>query len=266
MEQYKKGNTETVDSLLLESKLANAWKKNTDEAISIIESALDLFDNNDILLYAAQLAVDSGQQIKNKTAAELLDPVIEADPTNKDALVILLEDYFLRGEWELAYNLSSDIKMNADLEDSFILKHVQICLELGFLIEAREFLVPLYNRSPFDEDLQQAYLQLLIAEKNFSEARKLIDTMLPKATSSAKSMLYFERSKMQSDTKLKLADLRSSLTSNPRNESTLYELYSYYFAREDYSKAQYYIKQVMVLKPNSIEIQEKYQELLLLIK
>ncbi len=264
LEQYNKID---VDSLLLKSKLEYSWKKNSEEAISIIEEALDLYaDTVDIILYAANLSVITGKKVQNKTASELLAPLIEKDPLNREVLEILLEDSFLRGEWEVAYSISSDITKDSEIKETIVLRHVQICLELGFVIEAREFLMPLYNESPTEESFQQAYLQLLIAEEKFDEAEKLINVMLPKSSSSTRSMLYFERSKMQTNAKLKLADLRASLTSNPRNESTLYELYSYYFDKADYYKAQYYIKQVMVLRPNAIDIQEKYQELVILLK
>ena len=267
LEKYYKQGSETAESLLLEATLEYTWRKDSESAVAITEKALNLFgDNMKLRLYAAELAVATGKKIQNNTAAEILTPILEKDSTNKDALGILLEDYFLREEWELAYSISNEIAKNDLSENAIILRHVQICLKLGFLIEARNMLIPLYDNAANDELIQQTYLQLLIAEKNFNETEALINEMIPTANASVKSMLYFERSKIQTDTKLRLADLRSSLTSNPRNESTLYELYSYYFNREDYSKAQYYIKQVMVLKPNATDIQEKYQELLQILK
>ena len=47
-----------------------------------------------------------------------------------------------------------------------------------------------------------------------------------------------------------LADLRSSLISNPRNSDALFRLYQVYYAKNDYRKAQYYLRQVVAINPN----------------
>lgn len=267
LDQYLKTNPETIDSILLESKLDYVWKKDISAAIKSIENALELYpDNEDVLLVAAELAVQSGKKVGSKNATELLSSIIEKDPSNTEALEVVLEDYISKEEWEQAYKISSYILDSANISEDSVINHIRVCLELNFIIEARSYIEDYYNEQNSDFDLQQVYLQLLIAEENFTEAESLINTMLPSSSGSVKSMLYFERSKMQSDTKLKLADLRSSLTSNPRNEATLYELYLYYYNRGDYNKAQYYLKQVMVLKPNVTDIQQEYQELQLLLQ
>lgn len=267
LDQFLKNNSDTIDSLVLKTKLELEWKKDVDSAIHIIELALNEYPlNEELLLAAAELSVMSGKKINNKEAYDYLSIVLETDAENIAALRILLDDFFVKDEWEQAYKISSHIAEISDQNEELMVKHVQVCLELGFLLEARDYVDILYSQDTSNILIQQAYLQLLIAEENFSEAEKLINSLLPASSGAVKSMLFYERSKIQSDTKLKLADLRSSLTSNPRNESTLFELYMYYFDRGDYNKAQYYIKQVMVLKPNVADIQNKYQELQILLQ
>jgi tetratricopeptide (TPR) repeat protein len=64
----------------------------------------------------------------------------------------------------------------------------------------------------------------------------------------------------------KLADLRSSLIENPRNSDSLFRLYEVYFDRQDYRKAQYYLKQVVAINPNDTTIKKLNETLTKLIK
>ncbi|MEE0998751.1 MAG: hypothetical protein UIH41_03685, partial [Treponemataceae bacterium] len=88
-----------------------------------------------------------------------------------------------------------------------------------------------------------------------------IETLLSTATSKMKSALYFERSKLENNEDKKLSSLRSSLTSNPRNEDALFALYQFYFNKNDYRKAQYYLKQVIALNPSDTELLKLNEEL-----
>ena len=65
---------------------------------------------------------------------------------------------------------------------------------------------------------------------------------------------------------LVLADLRSSLTHNSRNSDTLFRLYEIYFERKDYNFAQYYLKQVVAIKPNDTSARQLNEALTQLIK
>ena len=71
-----------------------------------------------------------------------------------------------------------------------------------------------------------------------------------------KSALYYQRSRLESSEDKKLSSLRSSLTANPRNEEALFALYELYFNKNDYRKAQYYLKQVIALNPSNQELLE----------
>ena len=64
-----------------------------------------------------------------------------------------------------------------------------------------------------------------------------------------KSFLLYEHSFIVSGEEAILADLRNSLTANPRNKDALYRLYQIYYNKKEYRKAQYYLKQVVALSP-----------------
>ena len=77
----------------------------------------------------------------------------------------------------------------------------------------------------------------------------MIAQQLNGANARMKSFLFYERSFLASSEDALLSDLRSSLTSNPRNKDALMRLYQVYFNKKEYRKAQYYLKQVVALTP-----------------
>ena len=89
-----------------------------------------------------------------------------------------------------------------------------------------------------------------------NEARTLISKLLPESSSKMRSFLYYQKSFLDVGDDNVLADLRSSLTSNPRNKDTLYRLYLLYFKKKEYRKAQYYLKQLMSISPNDSNIKK----------
>ena len=76
-----------------------------------------------------------------------------------------------------------------------------------------------------------------------------------------KSFLYYRKSLLQNTESAALADLRSSLISNPRNSDALFRLYEIYYKKSDLRKAQYYLKQVIALNPNDAKMRTLNEQL-----
>ena len=129
-----------------------------------------------------------------------------------------------------------------------------ICIELGENQQAFSLADELYINNPTSEDVQITYVKALIANNKKAEALSLINSLLQKASSKMKSELYYQKSRIETSDDKKLSDLRSSLTANPRNEDALFALYELYFKKNDYRKAQYYLKQVIALNPSNQEL------------
>ncbi len=262
LDVYSRTNSQNKDYLLLRSRLQNTWNKNMPSALITIEEALTLYgDDDEVLLLAASLASESAERILGKTALDLLAQVLENDPQNIQALGILVKESIAQRAWQDAYNASIMILSQEDATLESILQHVEICIALNLLSEARDVLTPFYTPDSTNEGLQQWHIRLLIAERMYNEAQGVIARLLPTATGRMKSILYYERSRLQSTDERILSDLRSSLTSNPRNDFALYGLYEYYYERNDYSKAQYYLKQVIALNPSNVDALERNAEL-----
>ena len=110
-----------------------------------------------------------------------------------------------------------------------------------------------------DENIVQAYISVLVASNRTQEASSIISSLLPSASVKMKSFL-------ENSVENSLADLRSSLISNPRNIDSLFRLYEIYFQKKDYRKAQYYLKQIVALNPNASEYKKLNDELSAFIK
>ncbi len=237
--------------LLLRARLQSVWNKNPSAAAVSVQEALNRYkDDGDVLLFAAELSATSGQNIDSKTAFELATAVLEKDPENARAFAVIAKDAVKKKQWRQAYEALSSLEHVQTLSAENTLLYVQVCLMLNKTDQARTLFKDIYSGEHADENMQQWYIRLLIAEGKKNEAAQLINSLLVKSSGKMKSVLYYERSRLGTSDAQILADLRSSLTANPRNENALYDLYAYYYRLNDYRKAQYYLKQVIALNPN----------------
>ncbi len=256
LDVYAKTNRTNRDYLLLKAKLLLTWNKNTASASSVVQDALSRYpDDEEVILLAASIASETGSLINGKSASELVMPVLRKDPGNPEALKVRVQEAIRVESWEEAYE-SSSLLIVSDGSDSAKLLHVETCLNTSRITEASGLVRELYDKNNNDENILECYIKVLIAEGNTSQAMGIIEKRIPAASAKLKSSLYYERSRLQTSSDKILADLRSSLTSNPRNRNALFALYSYYLDAADYRKAQYYLKQVLALNPSDKEIIE----------
>lgn len=246
---------------LIRLRLLKDWNKNMNYAASTASEALQKFPNDtEILLVAAGIASESGVRINDLTASQMASKILGEMPNNADAIVIMLKEAIKNEQWQTAFNNSVKLLQIRNDEQAKLL-HIDACLGLGKIEEAKKNASALYKDFSENEEIQIIYIRTLIASKNNNEAQKLIETLLPNATQKAKSALYYQRSCLALSDASKLNDLRSSLTSNPRNQDALYDLYRYYFNKKDYKKAQYYLRQVIAIKPSDQKLLNQQNEL-----
>ncbi len=267
LDVYSRTNPQNKDYLILRAKLQSTWNKNITSAIRTVQDAITLYPNDsEVLLLAASLASTNAQRILGQSALELLTGVLETEPENIQAYQILVTESIAQQNWQEAYEASTFVLSKEAPSINAVLQHVEICLALNLLDEARSTIDEYYSPETDNENLQQWYIRLLIAEGRYTDASNLIERFLQSSSGRMKSVLYFERSRLQNNDTRILSDLRSSLTSNPRNEYALFGLYTYYYERQDYSKAQYYLKQVIALNPSNTDAIEKNAELDILLQ
>ena len=266
LDVYSRQDSASKDYLLLRAELQYDWSKNLNAAVSTIETALRLYPNDkEVQLFAAKICSVTGTRIAGKSAEDYAEAVLALDETNQTALRYAVEGLMKKKDFQKAYELST-LLLKIGSEDENIFLHVRICLALGKNDEAWNLISPIYRANSTDEDVIQTYIIALDETDRDQQALALINKLLPDASSRLKSFLHYRRSLLQAQEVDALSDLRSSLISNPRNTDSLLRLYQIYFSKNDYRKAQYYLKQVVALNPNDEELRKLNDELLLLLK
>ena len=267
LDMYARQNDTNIDYLILRARVQLDWSKNTNAATETIEKAMQLYpDNVDALLIAARISSMTDGPVAGKYADERAAIVLQKKPSNNDALVYALDGLIQRENWKEAYDISSNLVKKQPDNENLILKHVTVCLKLNKNGEAMEVAQKAYNSTPSSETITQAYILASTEILSREESIKLIDSMLSGATSKIKSYLYYRRSFLERSEDNALADLRSSLIANPRNSDSLFRLYEIYYAKKDYRKAQYYLKQVVAINPNDSSVRKLNEALTQLIQ
>ncbi|MBO5692115.1 MAG: tetratricopeptide repeat protein, partial [Spirochaetaceae bacterium] len=242
---YSRVDKVSKDYLLLRSRIQNEWNKNPVAAAATVEQALELYPKDSaVILAAANLATVTGDTVRGKTAGELAEEILQREPNNQDAIFIRAKDALARKEWDKAYTNASQLMKNDTVSLAQNILYIQACLGVNRVGEAQNAVKELYLDQSNSDDVKELYIRVQAVAGNQGEVRSLIASLLPSASSQLKSFLYYQRSLLSTNDTDKLADLRQSLTDNPRNTDALFELYRYYFDRKDYRKAQYYLKQV----------------------
>lgn len=255
-------NPNTKDYLLLRAELQRDWNKNLIAATQTINQTLSLYpDDPDVILMAAEISSASGNKINGLTAMELINKVMENDSDNVFAAKICIKELIKEKKYEEAYKLSKKLVSQENVLKETKITHIEICTNAKRTEEAFSIASELYKNTPQDELVQQIYLKVLVSLNRKTEAMSIINSLISGANSKMKSFLFYQKSFFESTEEAMLSDLRSSLTSNPRNEEALYKLYQVYYNKSDWRRAQYYLKQVVALDPTNTEYLLKNSEL-----
>lgn len=267
LDAYAKKDSSSRDYLVLRFAVQKNWNKNISAAAATIENALVLYpEDSEIILSAASLASETGSKIAGKSGEELADEILAKDSGNFEALQIKIASMVASQKWNEAYKASSELIKKENVPRSALFTHIKICLSANKKDEAWLYASELYAADSTNEDVLQSYVDVLVSTKRNAEASRLINQLIPTSAARMKSFLYYERSFLANGESAVLADLRSSLTANPRNKDSLFRLYQIYFSKKEYRKAQYYLKQVVALSPNDESLRLLNQNLEDLLK
>lgn len=261
LDSYAKNEKPTKEYYIVKVRLLRDWNKNLTTASAVVTDAIKEYpENGEIILLAASIAANTGQKINGLSASQLSSKILSVDPNNTEALAIMIQEALKNQMWQTAYERCAKLmQLKNDAETKLL--QIEASLGVRKFEEAQEIAESLYKENPDNESVQQMYINVLITTKNTSKAASLIESLLPKASQKAKSVLYYHRSRIASTQASKLNDLRNSLTSNPRNQDALYDLYKHYYDKKDYRKALYYLKQVIAINPSDSKLIKQQAEL-----
>lgn len=267
LDVYARQDSSSIDYLVLRAKVQLDWSKNTAAASETVEKALQMYpDNVDALMFAARISSETDSPVAGKYADELAARVLEKKPGNQEAMTYALDGLIQRENWKEAYTASRNLINSGNVSPALVEKYVKVCLKLGKNNEAYEYSKSRYDANPSDELLLESYILAYSRVGNRDAVLKYIDSLMGSASPKVKSNLYYRRSYLQLTEEKSLADLRSSLISNPRNSDALFRLYELYYAKQDYRKAQYYLRQVVAINPNDSSFKKLNEALTKLIQ
>ena len=217
-------------------------------------------------MLAARISSETDSPVAGKYADELAAEILKKEPDNTEAMRYALSGLMQRENWNSAYTVASRLAALPNPSSDVIKNYVEVCLKLKKKSEAFDFAKKMQMQRPDDEEILQAYVYAYCENGNRDLVLKYINSLLDSSSAKMKSYLYYRRSFLQLTEDTILADLRSSLISNPRNSEALFRLYQVYYAKNDYRKAQYYLRQVVAIKPNDSSIRRLNEALTQLIK
>ena len=239
LDMYARQDSTSIDYLILRARVQLDWSKNTAAATDTVEKALQNYpDNIDALMFAARISSETDSPVAGKYADELAASVLAKYPGNREAMTYALDGLIHRENWQNAYEVSRNLISSDKVSSAIIEKYVTICLKLGKNSEAYDVAKKHYDANPEDETLMQAYILAYCRIGNRDSVLRYINTAINNASPKMKSYLFYRRSYLQLTEEKQLADLRSSLISNPRNSDALFRLYEVYYDKKDYKKAQ----------------------------
>ncbi|SFI76859.1 Tetratricopeptide repeat-containing protein [Treponema bryantii] len=267
LDVYARQDSSSIDYLVLRARVQLDWSKNTAAASETVEKALQMYpDNTDALMFAARISSETDSPVAGKYADELAARVLEKKPGNVEAMTYALDGLIQRENWQEAYAASKNLIAMGNVSSAVVEKYVNVCIKMNKYNEAYEYAKLKYDANPSDEVLLQSYILAYSMVGNRDSVLKYIDSLMNTSSSKVKSYLYYRRSYLQLTEEKSLADLRSSLIANPRNSDALFRLYELYYAKQDYRKAQYYLRQVVAINPNDSSFKKLNEALTKLIQ
>lgn len=253
LDVYSRTDSESRDYLLLRAQIQRDWNKSPAAAAQTLEKAVSLHPADaEVLLEAARLASATGGTVAGMTLAELSAAVLSLEPDNADAKLLSVDALAAARRWDEARAAAKSLmdELGAESPDRLKFAYIDSCLNSGRQEEAWRVASAMYGERGTDEGVLTAYLSVLVATGRKKDARSLVERLLPQSSQKFRSLLYYQRSLLAAGEDDALSDLRASLTANPRNRDSLFRLYEIYFAKKEYRKAQYYLKQVVALAPS----------------
>lgn len=254
-------NSTDRDYLLLKARIALEWSKNTAQAASFLESALNLYPRDEaILLIAAKTCYEKEITLNGMDGRALAMQIIRQNPNNSEVLTLLANDYIDSLEWQNALSTAERLYSVSQNETSSLIL-ARAYAYSGQSSRAMSIMRPLYVSNPNNEEIADLYIKTLIDTGDSSGARRIIDSLMEGASPSLKSKLYYHLSRLQSDPEQELSFLRSSLLSDPRNGDALFAMFSWYFREGEYHRAHYYLKQAVSVNSHNREYARRLSEL-----
>lgn len=228
-------------------------------AISVLEHAIALFpDDEELRGMYGKLLIDAGRSEEGK---QLLVETLEQDPDSVESLEILLGEAETRENWRDAGEYIQRL-LELDTSPEYLRRAVLIYRALGRNVTAAGY-AELLSRDPgvMIEDLT-AFGQILIElERNEQAAEVLAEALEGADTGRQRSDIFYHQSRITHDDNLKLDSLNRSLYWDPQNFDALVAISALFESQGNIRKAQQWLNQAVLLRPENENLRKKLEEL-----
>jgi tetratricopeptide (TPR) repeat protein len=238
--------------LFLRARLQAEGNRNRDSALNYLRSIIRSNpDDEEALIYASRLLMESQRPADQAEGREFLSRLRKTSSSSVSVLSLSLRDAIRRENWQEAQGLLNRILA--------VLRTVQGLID-GYNIErglgnnsrALAYARELYEKDSSSNEYTLIFISALIDSGRREEALRMLESRLSSSDSgTAKSRLYFLRSRTQSSEEAALGDLRSSIFEDPRNLEALIAMFEIYHRRREERRAVYYLKQALAIAPDN---------------
>jgi Tfp pilus assembly protein PilF len=250
--------------LYLRARVQAEGYHNREGALGYLRSALRSFRGNyntpnredeDILIYAAELFMESPREEDRTEGRSLLNSLLSAGETSLPVVALALRDAARRRAWNEARPYLNRLLEERRSPDDLLYGY-QVEQGLGNNVAALAFAQEVFEQDQRNDEGRLAYVSSLINANRRSDAAWLLENRLSEMPGGLmKSRYYFLRSRLQTGEEGRMNDLRSSLFEDPRNINALTAMFEIYHRRKDQRRAVYYLKQALALDSENSQLQ-----------
>jgi tetratricopeptide (TPR) repeat protein len=252
LDTYASINSTNRDYLFYRARIQAEGLRNRDSALNFLRSLLRTNENDtEAMMYAVNLLMESQRPADQDEGRELLARLRRISGSSIDVVNLSLLDAIHRENWQEAQGYMNFILNNRRTPPDLINAY-HIERGLGNSARALTYARELYNLNTSNNDYAVIYISALIDNGRRDEAARLLNSAINSSGGgSAKSQLYYLRSRIHSDQEEALNDLRSSIFEDPRNLDALIAMFEIYHRRREERRAVYYLRQALDISPDN---------------
>ena len=261
LDAYSSINSNNRKYLFLRARLQAEGNRNRDSALNYLRSIIRTNGNDEeALIYAVRLLMESQRPADQTEGRELLERLQQVSGSSLAVLSLSLRDAVQSENWRSAQGFLTRIlvvrRTPQDLIDAYYAER-----GLGNNARGLSYARELYETDASNIEYAVIYISALIDNGRRDEASRMLEARLAASAGAAvKSMLYYQRSRIQNDEETALGDLRSSLFEDPRNLEALIAMFERYHRRREERRAVYYLRQALALFPDNPRVKRYEKE------
>jgi Tfp pilus assembly protein PilF len=261
LDTYASINPNNRFYLFLRARLQAEGHRNRDSSLNYLRSILRSNPNDEeTLIYAVRLLIESQRPADLAEGRDYLSRLRQLNPTSIDVLSLSLRDAIQREAWQEAQGYLNRI-LAVRRDPQYLINAYHIERALGNNPRALAFARELYERETTNNEYAAVFISALIDNNRREEASNLLESRIISVTNAtARSQLFFLRSRLRTNEDAALGDLRSALFEDPRNLDALIAMFEIHHRRREERRAVHYLRQALAISPDNPQLRRFERE------